>query len=56
MKLLTYTRYLWRKIKLYDKIAFKTNPYTNNPFLQNHPTSTTIIWVDKDKNENFYNQ
>ncbi len=54
MKLLTYTRYLWRKIKLYDKIAFKTYPYANNPFALRNNSSITVIWVDENPNNNFY--
>ena len=48
MKLLTYTKYLWRKVKFYDKLAFKTNPYLQNPF-DDKEKSITILWVeDKD--------
>lgn len=50
MRLLTYTKYLWRKVKFYDKLAFKTNSFLQNPF-DDKEKSITVLWIeDEDKN------
>lgn len=53
MRLLTYTRYLWKKVKFYDKLALKSNPFLQNPF-GGKDRSITILWVDDDDQNRFY--
>lgn len=53
MRLLTYTKYLWRKIKFYDKLAFKTNSFLQNPF-EDKEKSITVVWIDDGDNNIFY--
>lgn len=53
MRLLTYTKYLWRKVKFYDKLALKSNPFLQNPFVTGEK-SITVLWVDDGKNNRFY--
>ncbi len=54
MRLLTYTRYLWRKIKFYDRLAIKTNFFLPNPF-EKHDKTLTILWVEDEDGHTFYN-
>ena len=51
MKLLSYTRYLRQKIKLYDKLISGNIHYQKNPFAYNK-YSTTVIWVENAEQQN----
>lgn len=53
MRLLTYTKYLWRKIKFYDRLAFKTNSFLQNPF-DDKEKSITVLWVEENDTNTFY--
>lgn len=53
MRLLTYTRYLWRKIKFYDNLANTTKTFLQNPFLSKDK-SMTIVWVEDDDSDAFF--
>ena len=53
MKLLTYTKYLWRKIKFYDNLAFKSNSFLQNPF-DDRNKSITVLWIEDAERNIFY--
>lgn len=53
MRLLTYTKYLWRKIKFYDKLVFKTNSFLQNPF-DDKEKSITVVWIEDDESNKFF--
>jgi len=53
MRLLTYTKYLWRKVKFYDKLVNKTNSFLQNPFAEKDRT-LTVIWVEDDEGDSFF--
>ena len=52
MRLLTYTKYLWRKIKFYDNLASTTNSFLQNPFMAKDK-SITVIWIEDDDSNLF---
>lgn len=54
MRLLTYTKYLWRKVKFYDKLANSSNSFLQNPFALKDK-SITVVWVEDDENNTFLN-
>lgn len=50
MRLLTYTKYLWRKIKFYDKLVCSDNSFLINPF-DDKDRSVTIVWIEDNSDE-----
>lgn len=52
MRLLTYTKYLWRKIKFYDRLACGTQSFLQNPF-DVKEKSLTVVWVEDEEMESF---
>lgn len=54
MRLLTYTRYLWRKVKFYDKLACGINSFLQNPFDEKEK-SLTVVWVNDEEKDSFLN-
>ncbi len=53
MRLLTYTRYLWRKIKFYDRLAIKVNSFLRNPF-DVQDRAITVLWVEDENIKAFH--
>ena len=53
MKFLTYTKYIWRKIKFYDRLAPMANPFMANPF-NDKPQAVTVMWFDNNDDGEIY--
>ena len=52
MNLFTYTKKLYEKINIYDKVTKNSyKSFVSNPFCK--PQTITIIWVDKKDDFNF---